>query len=218
MFRLSLLLIALAGFGAIVAQSSHDPRASTPADARAARAYAGVSAPGPIVAHRDRAPNGEAAASGEAPNATPSDAGTDTADDLLTITTAEGEVIRVATQIPPASIDRQLVRIAAEDENAEARRLEAANARARAAVAERAATTADPPPPTAENANVVYATGAYINLRSGPSTAYPVVGFMNYGMAAERLEAPQDGWSRIRVLETGAEGFMFSAYLSDRAP
>ena len=214
MFRLSLLLIALAGFAALVALPDVSPRATVPADDRAARVYG--DAPAPVVAQASRAPIRPAVSVGDVLTENLSQEAEEDADDLLTITTAEGEVIRVATQIPPARVGTALVRIEAEDLNAEARRLEAANARARAAVAERAATTfaTDTPAP----ANVVYATGAYINLRSGPSTGYPAVGFMNYGMAAERLEALPGGWSRIRVLESGAEGFMFSAYLSERAP
>jgi len=217
MFRLSLLLIALAGFAALVALPDVSPRATVPADDRAARVYG--DAPALVVARAFRAPIRPAVAVGDVLTENLSQEAEEEeeeADDLLTITTAEGEVIRVATQIPPARVGTALVRIEAEDINAEARRLEAANARARAAVAERATTTfaAAAPAP----GDLVYATGAYINLRSGPSTGYPAVGFMNYGMAAERLEALPGGWSRIRVLESGAEGFMFSAYLSERAP
>jgi len=216
MFRLSLFLIALAGFGALIAVPDTSPRATTPADDRAARVYGDVPAPAPVVARATGAPANAGGAAGTIPGdgLTP-DTGEDTVD-LLTITTADGEVIRVATQIPPARQGTRLVRIEAEDLNAAARRLEAANARARAAVAERAATAlADAAPASGD---LVYATGAYINLRSGPSTGYPAVGYMNYGMAAELLEALPGGWSRIRVLETGTEGFMFSAYLSERAP
>lgn len=217
MLRLCLFLIALAGFAALVARPEISPRATRAADDRAARVYA--DAPPSIVARPPRAPIDPAVVLGEFLSGYLHPEEAQDADDLLTITTADGEVIRVATQIRPGRIGPALVRIAAEDRNAEARRLEEANARARAAVAERAATAiaADATDETAP-AELVYATGAYINLRSGPSTAYPVVGFMNFGMAAERQEALPGGWSRIRVLETGAEGFMFSAYLSDRAP
>ena len=214
MFRLSLFLIALAGFGALVAMPDVSPRAMAPADDRTARVYGDVPVPAPVAARA--VPNSPNSALGNfldenlwrEPDAE--------SDDLLTITTAEGEVIRVAVEIPPSRVGAGLVRIEAEDLNAEARRLEEANARARAAVADRAASAqvSFAPAPT----DVVYATGAYINLRSGPSTGYPAVGYMNYGMGAELLEALPGGWSRIRVLENGAEGFMFSAYLSQRAP
>lgn len=209
MFRLILFLIALAGFAALVAMPDGGPRALAPADARTARVYG--DGPARAATRNAIAPTGAVAGSGDGVHAPSRPDTEEDGDDLLTITTAEGEVIRIATQIPPARVGPALVRIEADDLNAEARRLEAANARARAAVADRAA-------PGDAPANVVYATGAYINLRSGPSTGYPAVGYMNYGMAAERLEALPEGWSRIRVLESGAEGFMFSAYLSERAP
>jgi len=208
MLRLSLFLIALAGFGALVAMPDAGPRALAPTDDRAARVYG--EAPAPAAARANTAPIGPVPGAPDGLN-DPLRPATEEIDELLTITTAEGEVIRVARQIPPARVGPALVRIEANDLNAEARRLEAANARARAAVAERAA-------PGDAPADLVYATGAYINLRSGPSTGYPAIGYMDYGMAAERLEALPGGWSRIRVLESGTEGFMFSAYLSERAP
>jgi len=206
MLRLSLFLIALAGLAALVAMPDTSPRALAPADDRSARVYGDV--PAPVATRAPTAPTGPTAATGGGLNGRPRPEA-DEIDDLLTITTAQGEVIRVAAQIPPARVGPELVRIESDDLNAEALRLEAANARARAAVA-----VADRAAP----ANVVYATGAYINLRSGPSTGYPAVGYMSFGMAAERLEALPGGWSRIRILQTGAEGFMFSAYLSERAP
>ena len=212
MFRLSLLLIALAGFGTLVAMPDPGPRAVAPIDDRAARVYGG--GPQPQMARA-----GSASTGAGNPDASARDTlvPEDDAEGSLSITTPDGEVIPVAMEIPPARFGRDLVRIEAEDRNAEARRLAEANARARTAIAERSAaltTTAE----TATAADMVYATGAYINLRSGPSTRYPAVGFMNYGMAAERLEVLPDGWTRIRILESGLEGFMFSAYLSERAP
>jgi SH3 domain-containing protein len=225
MFRLSLFLIALAGFGALVAMPDTSPRAVAPADDRAARVYG--ESPQPQMARTGSATTGPAAdPDGILRETLPPE---DDADDLLTITTTDGEVIRVAVEIPPARIGTGLVRIEADDQNSEVQRLAEANARARAAVAERAAAlTATPETATAvaetaaaaaaAAADMVYATGAYINLRSGPSTSYPAVGFMNYGTAAERLETLPGGWTQIRILETGLEGFMFSAYLSERAP
>lgn len=215
MFRLTLFLIALAGFGALVALPDTSPRAVLPADARTALVYGTPPSPTPQPATPARPPFRPAAAVGaflsESLRLDEIDAAND---DLLTITTADGEVIRVAAQVPPAMMDHALLRIEADDRHAEARRLAEANARARQAAAAAARAAAGTHLPQ----DVVYATGAYINLRAGPSTGYAAVGHMSYGMAAERLEELPGGWTHLRILETGQEGYMSSAYLTTRAP
>lgn len=215
MFRLFLLLTALAGFGAVVVVPDISPRAMQPADSRAALVYGGGLPPEPVIIQPAHTPFDPATAFGTfisenlglAADAAPGE-------DLLTITTEDGEVIRIAAEIPPARIGATLVRIEANDRHAEAQRLATANARARQAVAAaaRAATGTNLP------ADVVYSTGSYVNLRSGPSTGYPAVGFMGYGMAAERLEVLNTGWTHIRIIETGQEGYMSSLYVTTRTP
>ena len=209
MLRLSLFLIALAGFGALVALPDTSPRATLPADTSSALVYGTQAPPASQPQARARPPVRPTAALGAFLSETMRREESDANDDLLTITTADGEVIRIAAEVPPGMIRDSLIRIEADDRHAEARRLEEANARARDAVAAVTRAAADPELPP----DVVYATGAYINLRSGPSTYYPAVGYMNYGMAAERLEALATGWTRIRILETGQEGYMSSAFL-----
>ena len=215
MFRLILLFTALAGFGAVIMLPDTSPRAMQPADTLTALVY-GEPIPVPTITRVERTPFNPAAAFGNFMNENLQLDEIDAANaDLLTITTEDGEVIRVAAEVPPARIGATMVRIEANDRHAEAQRLAAANARARLAVA---AATRAASGVTVLPADVVYSTGSYVNLRSGPSTGYPAVGFMGYGMAAERLEVLNTGWTHIRIIETGQEGYMSSLYVTARGP
>ncbi|SMC12477.1 SH3 domain-containing protein [Roseovarius aestuarii] len=51
-------------------------------------------------------------------------------------------------------------------------------------------------------------TGFIVNLRDGPSTFYLAIGSLSEGTAVEVLENPGEDWLRIRVSDTGQEGWI----------
>ncbi|WGH79188.1 SH3 domain-containing protein [Jannaschia ovalis] len=57
-------------------------------------------------------------------------------------------------------------------------------------------------------------TGTVVNMRSGPSTANPVVDSLAEGTLTEPLGAPVDGWQEIRDVSTGLTGYMAARFLS----
>ncbi|MDG1376597.1 MAG: SH3 domain-containing protein [Yoonia sp.] len=57
-------------------------------------------------------------------------------------------------------------------------------------------------------------SGNRVNMRMGPGTNYGVLDKLTRGAQAEVLEVTGDGWSRIRVIETGQIGWMSSRLLS----
>ena len=58
-------------------------------------------------------------------------------------------------------------------------------------------------------------SGDWVNMRSGPSTNYDVLDTLPRGTQAEVMEVDADGWARIRVTNTGQEGWMAERLLSD---
>ncbi|MCR8726520.1 SH3 domain-containing protein [Frigidibacter sp. ROC022] len=65
---------------------------------------------------------------------------------------------------------------------------------------------------------VWYVTGNVVNVRSGPSTSYEVVGKVTYGEATEILSDPSDDWVKIRIQGDGVEGYMARRFLQDSEP
>ncbi len=57
--------------------------------------------------------------------------------------------------------------------------------------------------------------GSRVNMRSGPSTDFRVLDTLPRGTEAEVLEVNADGWARIRLMNTGQEGWMAERLLSD---
>ncbi len=57
--------------------------------------------------------------------------------------------------------------------------------------------------------------GDWVNMRSGPSTSYDVLDTLPRGTQAEVIEVDAEGWARIRVTNTGQEGWMAERLLSD---
>lgn len=72
--------------------------------------------------------------------------------------------------------------------------------------------------PAPEPVDHWYVTGSRVNLRSGPSTSTAVIGQVTYGAPAEVIEETPDGWFRIAVPGTGAEGYIYGKFLSPNEP
>jgi len=65
---------------------------------------------------------------------------------------------------------------------------------------------------------VLFVTGNRVNLRAGPSTDNAVVTALTRGTPVDDLGAAGDGWSHIRAVATGEEGYMATRFLSPDAP
>jgi hypothetical protein len=52
-----------------------------------------------------------------------------------------------------------------------------------------------------------------VNLRAGPSTGFAVLAGLPGGTAVELLDEAQGGWQRVRVAETGVEGWVSARFL-----
>ncbi len=61
---------------------------------------------------------------------------------------------------------------------------------------------------------MLYVTGSWVNVRSGPSTSSGVITALPYGEAVEFVAEEESGWARIR-LDEGREGFMARSFLSE---
>jgi hypothetical protein len=64
------------------------------------------------------------------------------------------------------------------------------------------------PEPEALPRDLRIVTGSRVNMREGPSTAYPIVLTLNGGTMTEVLEQDPGGWARVRVLDAGVEGWI----------
>jgi hypothetical protein len=62
--------------------------------------------------------------------------------------------------------------------------------------------------------DLLYVTGSWVNVRSGPSTSFGVITALPYGEAVEFVAEDEAGWARIR-LDEGREGFMARSFLSE---
>lgn len=72
-----------------------------------------------------------------------------------------------------------------------------------------AATQPEPAPvEAAPTLDLRRVTGSVVNMRDGPSTFYLAIGKLREGDAVEVLENPGEGWLKIRVADTGQEGWM----------
>ncbi|PTE22181.1 peptide-binding protein [Cereibacter changlensis JA139] len=72
--------------------------------------------------------------------------------------------------------------------------------------------------PVEETMPLLYVTAELVNVRSGPSTRFPVIGRLAEGEAALLVGADEAGWAPIRIEGDGVEGFVSSKYLSSVAP
>ena len=57
-------------------------------------------------------------------------------------------------------------------------------------------------------------TGRAVNMRAGPGKNYAVIDQLARGDTVEVLEAADNGWVRLRLPETGLEGWMSASYLA----
>ena len=55
---------------------------------------------------------------------------------------------------------------------------------------------------------------ARVNLRAGPSTANPVLDQVQRDQQVQVVERSADGWSRIRVLDSGTTAWIFDRFLT----
>lgn len=61
--------------------------------------------------------------------------------------------------------------------------------------------------------DILFVSGSSVNMRGGPSTRYGVVSRLTRGMEVIEIAQTDNGWSQIKVVETGARGFMASKFL-----
>lgn len=66
--------------------------------------------------------------------------------------------------------------------------------------------------------DVRYVTVRSLNVRSGPSTSFGVVGKLAFGEATLVLSDAESGWVEIRIEGDGVVGYTASRFLSDDEP
>lgn len=73
---------------------------------------------------------------------------------------------------------------------------------------------------SAENPDIrtLFVTGSVVNVRSGPSTNFQVVGKLSKGEKTISFGAPRGGWTRIRYSESGKLGWMATRFLTSSEP
>ena len=188
MIRLTLLLVA--ALGVVFAVAGRDPMRPEGSD------QPGDAATGIEVTRLDR-PAPAAALTGPA--------GHDRASDL-------------ATAIPLDDQEAALRAALRATEQAQPPDRRPAAAEPQTAAAEPQTAAAGPDLPAATAPDLWYVTATRVNLRSGPSTATPVIGQVSRGQQALVLEKTPGGWYRIETPENGATGFVFGRFLSRVEP
>ena len=120
------------------------------------------------------------------------------------LTTADGRVLTIAARFDPADATVDAGGIAQRSTR------RPAIATAREDAPEIVTTSAS----VAERRDIVAVTGSSVNLRAGPSTGDAILTALARGREAEVMGDAGDGWARIRVLDTGVEGFMAARFLA----
>lgn len=59
----------------------------------------------------------------------------------------------------------------------------------------------------------MFVSGSTVNMRGGPSTQHGVVSKLTRGTAVVETGQTDDGWSQIKVVDTGKRGFIASRFL-----
>ena len=67
----------------------------------------------------------------------------------------------------------------------------------------------------ATGADLVQVAGEWVNMRDGPSTDFGVLDTLPRGTQAEVIDRDGTGWAQIRIIESGAVGWMAEHLLSD---
>lgn len=76
------------------------------------------------------------------------------------------------------------------------------------------ATAPEPQAPEAASKQYLFVTGNRVNVRSGPSTDYRVVGSVEQGDPVELIAYGNDGWAQILMDNGQKTGFMSSKFLA----
>ncbi|SPF78579.1 hypothetical protein ALP8811_02508 [Aliiroseovarius pelagivivens] len=71
------------------------------------------------------------------------------------------------------------------------------------------------PEATADNTGfpTLFVSGSTVNMRGGPSTGHGVVSKLTRGTEVIETGQTDDGWSQIKVVDTGKRGFIASRFL-----
>lgn len=64
-----------------------------------------------------------------------------------------------------------------------------------------------------EVGRLLIVTGTSVNMRSGPSTTWEVIGNLRRGAKAELVAQADGGWLQIRDVVTGRVGYMAGRFL-----
>jgi len=73
--------------------------------------------------------------------------------------------------------------------------------------------TSDGPTDAAPEADLLYVTGSRVNVRSGPSTSYAVIGSTVYGETVELLSLENEAWAWVRFGDDRL-GYMARSFLT----
>lgn len=86
---------------------------------------------------------------------------------------------------------------------------------ARLMAASAPATAPSAPETTADDAGfpTLFVSGSTVNMRGGPSTQFGVVTRLTRGTEVLETGQTENGWSQIKVVETGKRGFIASKFL-----
>jgi hypothetical protein len=71
--------------------------------------------------------------------------------------------------------------------------------------------------PAAPGLQTLYVSGTRVNVRSGPSTSFAVIGSLGYGEAVELVADSDGSWAEVR-LSDARTGFMSRNFLEARLP
>ncbi len=117
-----------------------------------------------------------------------------------------------------AGVEAALLQALALDETEE-RQLEAIDAENAFAGLELAMAVTDAPEPAlADRApRFMFVTGTSVNVRSGPSTQYRVVGTVSSGAPVELISYEGESWARIRFEDGETTGYMSRKFLTSEA-
>ncbi|MCK8485101.1 hypothetical protein MUY21_13735 [Aliiroseovarius sp. S2029] len=134
--------------------------------------------------------------------------------------TAEGEIIATANatpavQAPKAAAPARLVAVPVTLASASTPQTPAELAEAQARKMASNITTATPAAAslTTDAFPTVFVSGTTVNMRAGPSTKHGVVAKLTYGTEVYDMGTTASGWSQIKVVDTGARGFMATRFL-----